>query len=85
MTHAFYGRTRGHGQPLARQAGRRRTAAYPQVHHLTAPLRAHGRATGDPNLINLWAGEAHQLARAASAGEITRDLWRDAQAALTLR
>src|SRR4051794_22729659 len=48
--------------------------AYPEVHHLTAPLRAHGRKAGDPDLINLWAGQAHPLAEALGAAEITRRL-----------
>jgi nitronate monooxygenase len=51
------------------------------VHHLTAPLRAYGRQAGDPDLVNLWAGQAHQLARGESAEQITRDLARDAQVA----
>src|SRR3712207_2601143 len=34
-------------------------AAYPRVHYLTAPLRAYGRRTGDPEVVNLWAGEAY--------------------------
>jgi nitronate monooxygenase len=56
--------------------------AYPEVHHLTAPLRAHGRKAGDPDLINLWAGQAHPLAEALPAGEITRRLAADARAAI---
>ena len=36
-------------------------AGYPQVHHLTAPMRAAARAAGDPDLINLWAGQGHPL------------------------
>jgi len=43
---------------------------YPEIHYLTAPLRAHGRDVGDRDLVNLWAGEAYPLARAAPAGEI---------------
>ena len=83
LTRAFSGRTaRGIGNRWHAELGDGAPAAYPQVHHLTAPLRAHGRASGDPDLINLWAGEAHALARAASAAEITRDLWDDARAAL---
>src|SRR4029077_7883751 len=31
-------------------------SAYPQVHHLTAPLRAAARSAGDANRFNLWAG-----------------------------
>jgi nitronate monooxygenase len=36
-------------------------AAYPQVHYLTAPMRAAARASGEPDLINLWAGQAYEL------------------------
>ncbi len=49
-------------------------AAYPHVHHLTKPLRDHGRSTGAPDLVHLWAGTGHASARAASAGEIAREL-----------
>ncbi|WP_028064091.1 nitronate monooxygenase [Solirubrobacter soli] len=56
--------------------------AYPEIHHLTSPLRAHGRKAGDPDLINLWAGQAHPLAEALPAGEITRRLAADARAAI---
>jgi nitronate monooxygenase len=44
--------------------------AYPEVHYLTAPMRARAREQGDPELINLWAGEAHALARPEPAREI---------------
>lgn len=56
--------------------------AYPEIHHLTSPLRAHGRAAGDPDLINLRAGEAHALAPERPAEEITRELAREARTAL---
>ena len=49
-------------------------AAYPEVHHVTAPLRAAGREAGDPDVVNLWAGQAHALARAAPAAEVVRAL-----------
>ena len=44
--------------------------AYPDVHHLTAPVRAHGRTTGDPELVNLWAGANYRLARALPAADV---------------
>lgn len=56
--------------------------AYPEVHHVTAPLRAAGRRRGDADVINLWAGEAHALAREAPAAEVVRELARDALGAL---
>ena len=42
-------------------------AAYPHVHHLTAPLRAHGKATGEAELVHLWAGTGPR-ASAPAAG-----------------
>lgn len=49
-------------------------AAYPHVHHLTAPLRAHGKATGEAELVHLWAGTGHRRARALPAAELARAL-----------
>ena len=50
-------------------------AAYPELNSLTAPLRARARALGDADGINLWAGQAYRLARAAPAGELL-ERWR---------
>lgn len=83
LTRAFSGRTaRGIRNRLADQYGRFAPAAYPEVHHLTSPLRAHGRAVGDPDLINLWAGQAHRLAGAVPAEELTRRLVEEAADAI---
>ena len=57
-------------------------AAYPEIHHATSPLRAAARAAGDPGGFNLWAGQAHRLARAAPAGDIVAALADEARAAL---
>jgi nitronate monooxygenase len=38
--------------------------AYPGVHYVTAPIRAQARADEDPELLNLWAGQAHELVHA---------------------
>ena len=48
--------------------------AYPEIHHVTAPLRAAGRAAGYADMINLWAGQAHELAREAPAAEVVAAL-----------
>jgi nitronate monooxygenase len=48
--------------------------AYPEIHHLTAPLRAHGRAVADADLFNLWAGTGHARARALPAADIVAAL-----------
>jgi nitronate monooxygenase len=79
LTRAFSGRlARGLANRWHDEHGAHAPHAYPEVHHLTAPLRAHGRQAGDPDLVNLWAGQAHQLARGEPAEQITRDLARDA-------
>lgn len=49
-------------------------AAYPHVHHLTAPLRAHGKATGEAELVHLWAGTGHARVRAMPAADLARTL-----------
>lgn len=49
-------------------------AAYPHVHHVTAPLRTHGKATGQPELVHLWAGTGHGSARSGPAARIVADL-----------
>ncbi len=56
--------------------------AYPELHHLTTPLRAHARTHGDAEQINLWAGQAHELARDVPAGQLVNDLMRDATTTL---
>jgi nitronate monooxygenase len=48
--------------------------AYPEIHYATSPVRAAARKAGDADLINLWAGEAHQLAEALPAAEIVKKL-----------
>ena len=84
LTRAFSGRlARGIVNRWHREHGDAAPRAYPEVHHLTSPLRAHGRGAGDADLINLWAGQAHSLAREGSAEEITRQLDAEARAALT--
>ncbi|MCU1613441.1 MAG: 2-nitropropane dioxygenase [Frankiales bacterium] len=57
-------------------------AAYPEVHLLTAPLRAAARAAGDAENLHLWAGQAHTLAETVPAGELVRRLAADARTAL---
>jgi nitronate monooxygenase len=83
LTRAFSGRlARGITNRWHAEHADSAPRAYPEVHHLTSPLRAHGRKAGDPDLINLWAGQAHPLAEALPAAEITHRLVQDARAAL---
>jgi nitronate monooxygenase len=83
LTRAFSGRlARGISNRMLREHGPHAPTAYPEVNHLTSRLRAHARAAGDPDLINLWAGQAHALAGEEPAGELTRRLAADARVAL---
>lgn len=52
-------------------------AAYPHVHHVTAPLRAYGKATGEADLVHLWAGTGHRGLRPMRAAELCRTLARE--------
>ncbi len=73
LTRAFSGRrARGIVNDFMREHGSRAPSAYPQVHHLTSPLRAAARAAGDPEAINLWAGQAYGLARELPAAELVK-------------
>jgi nitronate monooxygenase len=49
-------------------------SAYPHIHHLTAPLRAAARASGDHERVNLWAGTAFAEAREAPASDVVSSL-----------
>jgi nitronate monooxygenase len=48
--------------------------AYPEIHYLTAPLRAAARARGDAETINLWAGQAYQLSQEKPVSELVEEL-----------
>ena len=83
LTRAFSGRTaRGIVNQFMDEHDADAPSAYPQVHHLTSPLRAAARGTGDADAINLWAGQGHARAQARPAGEIVRTLAADAARAL---
>jgi nitronate monooxygenase len=73
LTRAFSGRrARGIVNDFMREHDADAPRAYPQVHYLTAPLRAAARAAGDSEAINLWAGQAYALAREVPAAELVR-------------
>lgn len=71
LTRAFSGRpARGLVNRFLREHGPYAPAAYPEVHHLTAPLRKKAAASGDAQGMALWAGQGHRLARDIPAGEL---------------
>ena len=81
LTRAFTGRlARGIRNRFIAEHEPAAALAYPEVHYVTAPMRAAARQAGDPDLINLWAGEAHELALELPAGEIVARLAADARA-----
>ena len=75
LTRAFTGRlARGLRNEFIAEHEAAAVLAYPEIHYVTAPLRAAARAGGDPEAFNLWAGERYADARAAPAAEIARAL-----------
>lgn len=83
MTRAFTGRlARGVRNKFMAEHDQDAPLAYPEVHYLTAPLRAAGRAAGNPDLVNLWAGQTHELARELPAGQLVELLAAEARTAL---
>ncbi|GII63946.1 oxidoreductase [Sphaerisporangium krabiense] len=83
ITRAFTGRrARGLANRFLRDHSAAAPAAYPQIHHLTAPLRAAARRSGDPDLLNLWAGQAYSLTEELPAADLVHRLSTDARAAL---
>jgi nitronate monooxygenase len=84
LTRAFSGRlARGIVNAWQREH-RDAPLAYPEVHYLTTAMRAAARKAGDSERFNLWAGQAHPLARELPAGELVRLLQEEASEALEL-
>jgi nitronate monooxygenase len=83
-TRAFTGRlARGIRNQFMEQHTPDAPVAYPEIHHLTAPLRAAGRSAGNPDLVNLWAGQTHELSRELPAADLVAALASEARAALS--
>ncbi|MFF6994981.1 nitronate monooxygenase [Streptomyces sp. NPDC008313] len=75
LTRAFSGRpARGLVNRFLREHGPYAPAAYPQVHHLAAPLRKAAARAGDAQGMALWAGQGHRMARELSAGGLVEVL-----------
>jgi nitronate monooxygenase len=82
LTRAFSGRqARGIVNRFMLEHESETPAVYPDVNHMTSPIRAAAVAAGDAEAINLWAGQAHALGQEAPAAEIARMLAADARAA----
>ncbi|GII05189.1 nitronate monooxygenase [Planobispora takensis] len=75
VTRAFTGRpARGLVNRFMTEYSGLAPAAYPQVHHLTAPLRRAAAAQGDAETLHLWAGTSWTRVRPAPAASVTADL-----------
>jgi nitronate monooxygenase len=84
LTRAFTGRqARGLVNRFLREHSEAAPVAYPHIHHATAPLRAAGRAAGDAEVLNLWAGQTHELARELPAAELVAALVAEAEERLS--
>ncbi|MGW5678533.1 nitronate monooxygenase [Streptomyces sp. NPDC003860] len=71
LTRAFTGRpARGLVNRFLREHGPYAPSAYPEVNHLTSPVRKAAAAAGDAQGMALWAGQGHRLARALPAAEL---------------
>ncbi|MFE0702671.1 nitronate monooxygenase [Streptomyces sp. NPDC058872] len=84
LTRAFSGRSaRGLVNRFMREHGPYAPAAYPEVHHLTAPLRKAAAHAGDAQGMALWAGQGYRLARELPAGELVGVLAAELDTALS--
>lgn len=73
VTRAFTGRpARALGNRFVRDHGATAPAAYPELHHLTRPLRAAASAAGDADALHLWAGTAWRAATEEPAAAVVR-------------
>jgi nitronate monooxygenase len=73
ITRAFTGRrARGIVNRFLTEHSAGAPTAYPHLHHLTRPLRA----TGEREVLHLWAGQGFRLAREEPAADVVRRLAR---------
>ena len=83
ITRAFTGRAaRGIINRFLHEHSQTAPSAYPEVHHLTAPLRAAARQRGDAGGFHLWAGQTYPLAEAMPAAELVVQLADEAREVL---
>ncbi|WP_280458423.1 nitronate monooxygenase [Nocardia carnea] len=81
VTRAFSGRpARGLANEFIATYDTAAPSAYPQVHHLTSPLRAAAAERNAPEDMALWAGTAYRSTSADPAATILRGLWKEAVA-----
>ena len=80
LTRAFTGRrARGIVNRFLLEHDSFAPTGYPQIHYLTAPIRAAARQIADAGGINLWAGTAYRRARAGSASDLVERIAHEIQ------
>ncbi len=78
LTRAFSGRyARGLANEFAVAYSDAAPDAYPEIHHLTRPLRAAAAGRGDPSVPNLWAGRGWRAVTGGRAETVVRRLAAD--------
>jgi nitronate monooxygenase len=80
VTRAYSGRfARGLANRFAVEHDRSAPQAYPEVHHLTRPLRFAATLAGDSSVPNLWAGTGWRQLSTEPAATIVRRIAADAR------
>ncbi|MDT5069636.1 MAG: nitronate monooxygenase [Mycobacterium sp.] len=75
VTRAFSGRyARGLRNRFIDEHEGQAPLGYPEIHHMTSPLRAAAVRAGDPHGTNVWAGTGYRKAKAAPVAEIMSGL-----------
>jgi nitronate monooxygenase len=73
LTRAYSGRfARGLANRFALEHDGQAPQAYPEVHHLTRPLRAAATRVGDADVPNLWAGTGWRQVTVEPAATVVR-------------
>lgn len=74
LTRAFTGKpARALVNEFVRDHSESAPHAYPEVHFLTAPLRAAASAAQDPRALNLWAGSGWKSAQSGPAADVIKE------------
>lgn len=75
VTRAFSGRyARGLRNRFIVEHDAQAPLGYPEIHHLTSPVRKASAAAGDPQATNVWAGTGWRQARTGTVAEIMTGL-----------
>lgn len=78
MTRAFTGKpARALVNDFVREHSATAPDAYPEVHFLTAPLRAAAASSGDAQALNLWAGTGWKSAQDGPAAAVIEGFLRE--------